>query len=1010
MIRKLSISKKVLDVVRRSSWNTRQYATAAQHKIKEHPKYKPENVYSGFLCKKVEYIPEFNMFAIILEHSKTGLQYIHIDRNDSNNLFSINFRTTPFDSTGLPHILEHTVLCGSSNFPVRDPFFKMLNRSLATFMNAMTGPDYTLYPFSSTNEKDYRNLQQVYMDAVFKPNLKYLDFLQEGWRLEHKELDNNNSEYIFKGVVYNEMKGAFAETQQLFGQELFNKLLPEHTYGYVSGGDPKCIPNLTHEDLVNFHKKYYHPSNSRIVSYGNFDLEKNLNYVNDYLKDYDRIDSTYSEVPNQNKWKGPKIAKVKARYDSMGAPYEKQNQIAVGYVMSDITNVYETFLLYVLTELMIKGPNSYFYKSLIEPNISGGFNSITGYDPTTKDTILTIGLQDVDKDDFDKILNIVDTTIDEAIENGFEQKHIDSVLHNLELQTKHQTPKFGLGLLFNLTPILNHNGDIIESLSINKQIQKFKDNIKSNPKYLQEKVQEYFKDNRHKLILTMEPDESYEKNAADVEKQNLESKVKKLTEKDKKRIFEDGKLLASVQKAEEDINCLPCLKIEDIKTPERHSLIFDKVESIPLQICRTDTNGIIYFRGILDTSVLSDDERKLLPLFSELVTQFGTKKYDYREFDTLVSTKTAGLSFNVHLTENVNNNQEYEIGLQFGSYALKQNSKDMFDIFTELLTSVDFNDINRFEMLLENYLSNLSVGIAQSGHLYAIQNASGLVTEVSKLREELNGIEQLIHIKKLLQKKSSEEILADIKGIHEKILNKRPVRCALNVSENDADESVKQIGKFLNALKLDKSEINWNKSNLLASNSRHNVMNIPVNFCAKALNAVPYSHEDYPKLRVIARILSSKFLLPTIREQNGAYGAGSKVGLDGIFSYFSYRDPNSVKTLDTFDESFNWISSNIGKVINDQALFEAKLGVLQQLDAPISAMEKGLEHFKFGVTHDMFAKHRASILDTSVNDIKNVSEKYLSEDSKTVVGRSVIGPKNESLSGQNWIVIDQEQN
>lgn len=221
-------SKTVLSSVRQS-WKC--HSTLVQQKIlsnKEH-NFVPGNVYSGFLCKRARLIPDFNMTALIFEHSGTGMQYIHIERNDSNNVFSVNFRTTPFDSTGLPHILEHNVLCGSKQYPVRDPFFKMLNRSLATFMNAMTGPDYTLYPFSSTNEKDYRNLQSIYLDACFRPNLKYLDFLQEGWRLEHKELENKNSEYIFKGVVYNEMKGAFSENSAIFGQNMFNKLLPEHS-------------------------------------------------------------------------------------------------------------------------------------------------------------------------------------------------------------------------------------------------------------------------------------------------------------------------------------------------------------------------------------------------------------------------------------------------------------------------------------------------------------------------------------------------------------------------------------------------------------------------------------------------------------------------------------------------------------------------------------------------------------------------------------------------------------
>lgn len=230
LLRSAKLSKTVLSNLC-PSWKSKCHSTLAQQKIQlgKDQNFSPGKVYSGFLCKRVQFIPDFNMTAMIFEHEKTGLQYIHIDRNDSNNVFSVNFRTTPFDSSGLPHILEHNVLCGSENFPVRDPFFKMLNRSLATFMNAMTGPDYTLYPFSSTNEKDYRNLQSIYMDAVFKPNLKYLDFLQEGWRLEHKELENKNSEYIFKGVVYNEMKGAFSENSAIFGQNMFNKLLPEHS-------------------------------------------------------------------------------------------------------------------------------------------------------------------------------------------------------------------------------------------------------------------------------------------------------------------------------------------------------------------------------------------------------------------------------------------------------------------------------------------------------------------------------------------------------------------------------------------------------------------------------------------------------------------------------------------------------------------------------------------------------------------------------------------------------------
>jgi presequence protease len=479
-----------------------------------------------------------------------------------------------------------------------------------------------------------------------------------------------------------------------------------------------------------------------------------------------------------------------------------------------------------------------------------------------------------------------------------------------------------------------------------------------------------------------------------------------LNESDKKRIFEDGKKLAEVQKAHEDINCLPCLKIDDISTPEKHELKILKAADIPLQLCPTDTNGIVYFRGMLDASMLDDNERRLLPLFAELVTQFGTKSYDYREFDTLVSSKTAGLSFNVHLNENVNDYSLFELGLQFGSYSLMKNSQDMFNIFAELLNTVEFNDVNRFEMLLENYISNLTVGIAQSGHLYAMQNSGGLVTECAMLRESMTGLEHLNYIKALTAK-GSNEILEIIKGMAKKILQKSPVRCALNVTESDANKSLQNVEKFMKQLPIEKGEIHWNRSSLLNSNSRHNILNIPVNYCAKSLATVPYAHNDYSTLRVLARILSSKYLLPVVREQNGAYGAGAKLGLDGLFYFFSYRDPNSLQTLDTFDKSFNWIQENAGKVIDDQALFEAKLGVLQQLDAPISKMDQGMENFKFGLNFEQFSQHRSAVLKTSLNDIRDVSEKYLKDDNKTIVGRSIIGPANVSTSNNaKWIIND----
>lgn len=971
-------------------------------------RYKPGGRYNGFVCTRSQFIQDFNMTAYMFQHEKTGLEYLHIDRSDSNNVFSVNFRTTPFDSTGLPHILEHSVLCGSQRYPVRDPFFKMLNRSLATFMNAMTGPDYTLYPFSSTNEVDYRNLQSIYLDAVFRPNLKYQDFLQEGWRLEQSELKDKNSELVFKGVVYNEMKGAFSENSAVFGQKFFNKILPDHTYGYVSGGDPLDIPKLTHEDLVNFHKMYYHPSNARIFSYGNFNLDKTMEYVHEqYLNDFERIDSSYSIIPSQKRWGAPKKSHIQSRYDNMGAPLERQNQIAIGFLMADITDVYESFLMYILSELLVKGPNSYFYKSLIEPNISGGYNLLTGFDPNIRDTMFVVGLQDVPAEDFGKVQQIFDQTIVEVIEKGFEKNHLESVLHHIELHMKHQSTKFGLGMLFNLTPLWNHNGDLIKSMNVSGLVQELRNNLARDPQYLQKKVEFYFRNNKHRLTMTMSPDEQYDKKFNDSEKQNLTEKVKNLTDGDREKIYKDALELSEAQKAIPNTEVLPCLKLDEIrKSSETNDIKTQLIKNVPTQICQVDTNGVTYFRGILDAKVLSDEQKLLIPLFNAIINQFGTKQLNYRDLDQLISSKTAGIHFSTHLVENTEDNGQYEFGVLFGSYALNKNVPDMFDILKQIFNEIDLSDVGRFEMLLENYMSELSVGIAQSGHLYAMQNANGLVTESGRLREQLMGIEHIAFMKELAKHNTPEQILQKLRAVAEALFNKSSLRCALNYGTDTESDSLLQYERFISSIPARSTDTTWNSSKKLVPSCRHTVMNIPVNYCAKSIVAVPYSHADYAPLKVLAKYLSSKYLLPVVREQNGAYGSGAKITTDGLFNFFSYRDPNSRVTLDVFDHAYQWTTENLSK-IDGQTLFEAKLGVLQQLDVPIAPIDRGMDLFRQGISEERFDKHRDEVLSVGKEQLLQVNERYLKPGAVNVVGKTVLGPENDGLKkdGEKWSVF-----
>ncbi|KAL3286429.1 hypothetical protein HHI36_000937 [Cryptolaemus montrouzieri] len=982
-------------------------------------KFTVGEIIHGFQVKKVQEIKEFEVVALILVHDKTKSEYLHLFRNDSNNVFSINFRTTPLNSTGLPHVLEHIVLCGSQLYPVRDPFFKMLNRSLATFMNAMTGSDFTIYPFSSQNLTDYRNLQKIYLDAVFKPELKELDFMEEGWRLENTELANINSPLFLTGVVYNEMKGAFSENERILSQKIQNLILPDHTYGVVSGGDPMEIPNLTWDDLKSFHTNHYHPSNARFYSYGNFPLIPSLQYINDeYLSKYNHIPCSHTIVPTHKRWDDPKEEHVYGRFENMRDKYEKQNSIAISLVMSDITDIYETFVLQFISELLIRGSNAPFYKTLIEPNISGGFTQSTGFDNQTKDSIFSIGLQGLKKNDFNRVIKIFDYTIAKVIETGFDEKHIESVLHRYELSLKHETSNFGLNLLFALTPIWNHDGQILKSLQVNDMIGKLQQNMKNNPKYLQEIVKKYFKDNKHRLTITMSPDKEYEGKLNEEEKRLTEQKSAKLTEHDKEDLFKKNLELQARQSKPQNAELLPTLTIDDVnREVERIPIEHTNIGYIPLQINRVNSNGIVYFKGVLSTVHLSPEQQMLLPLFCYVINKLGTSKLNYKEFDNLAQRKTSGLDFSIHIGESLYTLHSYEPGVSISSYCLEKNLDDMWELWSQLFNINELEDVARFKMLVQLYMSNLTQGLADEGHVYAMQAAAALVSGTASQREYLTGLQHIAYMKQLMNVSNYPAMLRAMADIGKSLFNQKNLRCALNVSDDQVLKVIESFKSFVHQIPEGPSTPASDKSyvtgKVLSSKSavqcQHHVLNVPVNYCSKAVLTVPYTNPEYSRLRVLARLLTSKYLHPNLRERYGAYGGGARLTTDGVFTFFSYRDPRNLQTLDIFDETQKWLHEELNKV-TPQEIVESKLGVFQAIDAPIPPCHKGCNEFYLRLTPDILQNHRAEVMSVDHNALREVGEKYLSATDKILNGKVIMGPKSDCDTSKRkdelWTVVD----
>ncbi|KAF5301620.1 hypothetical protein FQA39_LY10667 [Lamprigera yunnana] len=981
----------------------------------------PDSTIHGFRINSINDVSIFNIVAIQLTHERTKAKYLHLHRNDSNNVFSINFRTTPKDSTGLPHILEHTVLCGSELFPVRDPFFKMLNRSLATFMNAMTGSDYTIYPFSTQNMTDYHNLQKIYLDAVFRPKLNQLDFMQEGWRLEYEDPNDRNSKLIIKGVVYNEMKGAYSENENLFSQKLQNLILPDHTYGVISGGDPLVIPNLTCEDLKKFHQECYHPSNANFYSYGNFSILPSLEYLNnEYLSKYNYQDPSHTIVPSQIRWTKPKKDLLMGRFENMREPFEKQNIFCISLAMTDILDIYDTFLVQFITELLVRGPNSPMYKALIDANFSGGFTQCTGYDTQQRDSIFTIGLQGLEKHDFHKVTFLFDKTIVEVISNGFDEKHIESVLHLYELNIKHQTNNFGLALLFGLTPILNHNGNIVNALKVDELLDKLKLHLEMDKEYLQNAVKKYFQKNSHRLSLSMVPNKEYEIHQQQQEQKIIFNKVKNLTDADKEEIYVKGLQLLQEQTIPQNKTLLPSLQMSDIS---------NEIEYIPSQqlksgnvttnVYNTITNNITYFKGIISTHDLSDEQQLLLPLLCYITPKMGTSTMNYREFDSLTNRKTAGLNLNIHMADSLYQLHSYEPGIILSSYCLDENIESMWYLWNQIFTLLDFTNIDRFKTLLNLYMTNLTQGLADSGHLYSMQVASGLVSATAYQKELLSGLHHIAFMKSLLKVPNYDTILKDLNNIVKILFDKNKLRCSLNVSPNNKSKIYSTYENFISSLPGNtfgkpnentfKTNKNWHPSTSI--NCQHHILNVPVFYCSKSILTTPYTNSDFAKLRILARLLSLKYLHPEIREKRGAYGGAAKISADGVFCFYSYRDPHSFQTLDIFDNSATWLHNEL-KDISSEDILEAKLGVFQSVDAPIPPSEKGAREFVLGVTPELFQRHRSEIMTVDLNGLQYVTEKYLTSNG-TVSGKAILGPRNKSDTdvkrpGEQWTVLNNE--
>ncbi|QYS94680.1 Mitochondrial presequence protease [Trichoderma simmonsii] len=981
---------------------------------------KPGSKLHGFTLVRAKHVPELELTALQLQHDKTGADYLHIARDDTNNVFSIGFKTNPPDDTGVPHILEHTTLCGSDKYPIRDPFFKMLPRTLSNFMNAMTASDHTFYPFATTNEQDFKNLMSVYLDATLHPLLKQSDFQQEGWRIgpENPSAETaDGKKLVFKGVVYNEMKGQMSDAGYLYYIRFHDHIFPDINN---SGGDPQKITDLTYEQLKNFHAENYHPSNAKLFTYGDMPLADHLREVDARLQAFEKI-AKDKVIHLPIELNGPKEVTLHGPLDPLVAP-DRQYKTSVSWITGDTTDVVESFSVSLLSTLLMDGYGSPLYRGLIEAGMGADWSPNAGYDSYAKRGIFSIGLTGVQESDVPKVKGKIQEILREARDKGFDQGKIDGTLHQLELSLKHKTSNFGYSMLNRLKPKWFNGSDPFDSLAWNDTIATFQAKMAEGG-YLEGLMDKYLL-NDNTLTFTMAPSASFGDDLIAEEQARLSSKIQdavnKAGDEESARLqFEkqEQDLLVEQNKTNtEDLSCLPTVYVKDIPRSTEPTIVRDEIaDSIPIQWREAPTNGLTYFRAINTLEHLPDDLRELIPLFTDSIMRLGTKDMTMEQLEDLIKLKTGGVSVGYHSTPSPTDFTQSSEGIIFTGMALDRNVPVMYDLLRKLVQETDFDSPEaslRIRQLLQASADGVVNDIASSGHRFAMGHAESSLTRSAWLRQQVGGLSQVKLVTSLTGRPESdqlEDVISKLKKIQTFALTSGKMRTALTCGTENVQENLNSLKTFTGALSREVSGLAQSSPSPLPRDSKA-FFPLPyqVYYGGLSVATTSYTSPEGAPLQILAQLLTHKHLHHEIREKGGAYGGGAySKALDGLFGFYSYRDPNPQNTLGIMRNAGRWA---VEKEWSDRDLEEAKISVFQGVDAPKSVNQEGMARFLSGITDEMKQRKREQLLDVTKEQVRDVAQKFLVDAIERGEERTTfLGEKQGWVDG-SWTVHEMNVN
>ena len=949
--------------------------------------------------------PDFKITSNIYSHP-LGCNLIHLDSPDDHKAFAVLFRTTPQNDSGVAHCLEHIALCGSRRFPVRDPFMKMLSRSLNSYMNAWTGSDFTMYPFSTKNEKDFKNLLDVYLDASFFPLIKYEDFLQEAWRLEWE-----NENLVYKGVVFNEMKGRASDPSDVLLSRLNKELMPGTTYEYNSGGDPKDIPKLSYEELKKFHSQFYHPSNATFMVYGNVDIEGFKAELQEKVLKHFEQNKVDTSVKCAQKFTQPVRKEVKVPADPVDTDPARPCKFVVSYLTDTIDNdPFAVFALSVLSSALFDSQDSPMYKALLGSRLGSKYLGGTGFDSSTKQGTFTIGLNGVDKANIELIEKAINETLGNIAENGFDPVLIESSLHQIEIRNKEIKENYGLGLISNMIPFVLHGSDPLVPLYLNSYVKKLRDLLNDGKPVFQQIIKKYLLENQHKVTLVAVPENGFVEELNKKEEEELKAIQEKIDTATSEKIKKEAEMLVEAQNKEEDIDALPTLVVEDIEKKGKY-LVYDStepIEGVKVNFIVKPTNGISYIRVKFNVKDLPSELRPYFPLYNRLINSLGTEKSPHNTFDLLKDLYTiSGISSSILSSSDPTSLSSHSETFIMKIACLDRNLDKAFEIFSEFLNHVKFSEYEHIQNLIQRSVKSRTDNLLDSGTSYGSSIASSSLTLAASQYESLKTLNFDC---KLASDLASALPLIDqqLRAIHSYIIHKQSCEFLVHTSDEASKAQVSSnISKLLLSLSGNKSrfpgfedlrspgaEVSFFPRTLNAFYT----LPVQVNYVVQAFKSINYTHEDYPALKILCEIMSMKSLLKEVREKGGAYGASASVDSSkGTIILSSYRDPNNFSTFKAFKKAINYM--NQGK-FSQVDIDEGKLGVFGRVDRPVAIYDKGLYSFVNSFNIEMMERYRTGLLNVSKDEIVRVSQKYFSQASSSVI----FGPEGSKIDSPDWSI------